>query len=111
MNIHSIGVDINPVSENLVLQAADNNNLQSWVYFRSLISEALALVSDGILILVDVGGLEIDVLQDAFHYLSNQVTKLKGIRNVLFIVETDYDMEGADNTENITRKVDYCFLD
>ena len=101
LRIPSIGVDINPVSESLVLQTAVNNNLHLWVKFRPLISEALALVSDRILILVDVDGSEIDVLKDTFNYLSDQASLLKSIRNVLFIIETDYNKDGTDNTENI----------
>jgi hypothetical protein len=100
--IPCVGVDINPEARSLVLDTAVVNNLASYVTYSANIEEALANKSGKIVILIDVDGTELDVLENIFELFADNSNLLA--TNIIFIIESDFDSNMQPNTAQI---VDY----
>lgn len=97
--IPSHGVDINSSAEKLVLDTASKNGISHLVSFSNSCSDLFALRIGKGLILIDVDGCEIDILEELFSFLNSSVECKPS--SIIFIIETDLDQEYKPNTSLI----------
>jgi len=99
-NICSVsGVDINPDSLEAATKMAEVNNTAFKCHFTTSIRDAIAAVVGRTLIMIDVDGAELRVVDDLFDCIGHNPC-----REMLFIVETDYHRSGQSNQSAIIEK-------
>jgi len=97
--IPSHSVDINSSAENLVLDTASKNGISHLVSFSNSCSDLFALRTGKGLILIDVDGCEMALLEELFSLLNSFVECKPS--SIIFIIETDLDQEYKQNTSLI----------
>ena len=101
LKIPCVGVDINLAARDLVLETAHVNSQSPLVSFQASIPAAISNVQGKVLILVDVDGNELDVIDQLFNSLSAQDPAGEIVREVVLAIETDIDANGEQNTSQL----------
>ena len=93
-----LGIDINEKALEQARKASALNGISSKTQFSSDLLDAARLVKGKSLVMIDVEGSEVDVIDELFSSLSSAQSAL-----VELIVETDFYPDGSSNAEEIVR--------
>ncbi len=85
LRIPCIGIDILEESKGIVEYTASKNGVSGYVSFKASIYDALQLCKGKLMILVDVEGAEIDVLND----LDKALKRFDAIHDIVLFIETN----------------------
>ena len=91
-----VGVDINNESLRAAQILADLNKVSKKCFFTTRIDQAVNRLSGRSLIMIDVDGSEIDVIQNIFACVSEELLRMS-----YFLIETDYHSSGNSNRNEI----------
>ena len=101
-NIKSVkGVDINPESLIAARQLAKLNNIEGKCDFTDDLSTAAENLEKNSLIMIDVDGSELEVIEGLFYH-----SRLDVIHSSCIIIETDYGQDRSSNKGNIIKKME-----
>lgn len=103
LKIPCVGVDVNLAARDLVLETAHVNGQAPLVSFQTSIPAAISNVQGKVLILVDVDGDELDVIDQLFDSLSVQDHAGEIVREIILAVETDVSANGGQNTAELVK--------
>ena len=95
-----VGVDINEHSLEAARKMAALNGAAHKCAFKANIEDALAMLTGATLIMIDVDGSEINVLDKIFQCSTENL-----LRRSSFLIETDYHQNGASNKQDIIDKL------
>jgi len=80
---------------------AELNNVTQKCSFTNNLEEALDLIKDAALIMVDVDGAELEIINSLFSEASNA-----NLDDATIIIETDYNPDGTSNRDSIINELD-----
>ncbi|WP_063403044.1 hypothetical protein [Prochlorococcus marinus] len=96
-NLYSSGVDIDPSSVHLASLLCSINGLTQRTTIESDLEKTVHKLSGNTLVLIDVDGGEINIIRK-FLTFANQN---KNINTIILVVETDLNLDGTSNAEEI----------
>ncbi len=101
LGIKCFGIDINPSAKEATSFVANSNKVTHLVSQVNTVDDGIAKSSGKLLVLIDVDGAEIEVLDD----LSISLEKSSSINEVLLFIETDVLSRNRQNTSLLIKKL------
>jgi len=95
-----VGVGINENSLEAARKMATLNEVAHKCAFKTNVEVALAMLTGSTLVMIDVDGSEINVLDKIFTCSTDDL-----LRRSSFLIETDYHQNGASNKQDIIDKL------
>tara|TARA_Y100001968_G_C19384410_1_gene732069 strand:- start:253 stop:1080 length:828 start_codon:yes stop_codon:yes gene_type:complete len=101
LKIKSIGIDIDPYFSEIINELAIINKIDSLVSYKSSINSSLRSCKGKLMVLIDVDGNEMEVI----NQLNSAINSMKKVSEILLFVESDFSMNGEENTSEIIKQL------